>query len=239
MDLKSLTSYLKTVDASGIEMIKVEPDQGKTLLKGMDPEQTVFLDDHIEDVGIEKTMIIRNVSQFLARTELFDLNHTKVTFQEKDDFYQGFELKWGNRKAVVHLGNPSLVRRFKFPEDNVVFESTIKTEQYKDIAQSIAAMKKGNNKISTINFSFTGNEVMLNIKDDNVGDLFQDLIDGDHGGSSERWSHQWSIGRFTALCREGIRLSNDDKCCDIKVTSKGIMFMYVNNLSFALSPIVQ
>lgn len=238
-DLRTLVENLEIIGKSGIEKVKVFPEDDQTRIKGMDDDQspTVLIDDHIPDIGVDRAMIIPHLSQFLAKMQLFDLDKVKITEQGSDEYYRNIEFRQGNRKTLISMGNKSSMKNFEIPEDRVVFQHKIDSTEFASINKAIAATNKGG-KVTQINFSSNGEKVFVNIKDDITGDFYQDMITELEENESDRWSHQWNKTRFVSLVREAIRL-NEEKPCSTKVTEHGIMFIDVGGLKFALSPMVQ
>lgn len=232
-DLKTLYENLKIIEKSRIGTVKVIPEEGKTRIKGMDDDHHVFLDDTISEIGIDRKMVITNISQFIAKLELFDLDRVNVKAEGGSDYYSGFEFKQGRQKVVASMGSKSSFREFNLPEDKVNFTHCIQKNEFDKITRAISAISKGG-RVSLINFSCADGQVLLNIMDDTVSDFYQDVL-VDLEEDSPRWSHQWNKDRFVSLAKEEIKNNDDEQCC-IDVTEHGIMFMRVRGLTFALSP---
>jgi len=228
MNTEKLFNIIETTNIAGIGQIILQKEDDHVLVRGLDtPDQdiSIVLFSKTDKDVIDKTCGIHRVPVLLSRMTLMNLDKTKVSTEENDDFLKSIHMKEKNKRISYSFAEPNTIRAPKnVVNDEIVNRVILKKDDVVNITKAVSAF----NPVHFV-LSGEGNDIVLKLVDD-VSDAFTDVVGKNVTGD---WSNKWRTDSVMRLVKHSIK-NNDD--VELGIGKDGILFIEVNSLMFMVLP---
>lgn len=230
MNVEKLYNIINTATIAGIDQIIIDKSDTGVMVRGADvvgegeEVNIVMLSDTDSDV-VDKTMGVHRVSVLHKRMNLFDLEKTKSSTNDAEDFVKSLSLRESRKNVSFTFADPKTI---DVPsgtiDDEIKTSIRISNTTINELVKANAAMQSKFIKISGIN-----KDIIIELFD-GVSDSFSDRL-GDN--KSGEWSYQWTTNSIMRLAKHAIKTN---PVIEFGIGEQGILYIEVNDLIFMVMP---
>ena len=236
-NIKKFKEILTTINSIGIKrVIFTHNSENQLFIFGRDDRSEIAIFDEC-DLDLEQNICIPDISQFLNKINLFDLDKCDIQLSNQGrgnqelNFFSKLHLKQGRRKINISFSDPGLYECPKRKlEDTIKHVVELDAEKVQEILSSITAVQ-GKTNIDEKYFTIIGNgkEIIYTLRD-GEGNDFSDVM-GENDGSE--WSENYGTDYFTRILKQ--KLKNKDELFTFKISQRNIMYVYLNNIEIIIT----